>query len=65
MDDQSLKNKQKIQNVINEINNLKKYTNELANNISGEKLEEYCNKITKDIVKAQDKVEELYTKKFE
>ena len=64
MDDQTLKNKQKMQDIINEINNLKKYTYELANNTSGDKLEEYCSKITKDIIKTQYKAEELYTKKF-
>ena len=61
MDEKENKNKQKIQNILNEIDLLKKYSKDLANASQGDKLENYINKLDKDIIKAQNKLEEMYT----
>ena len=64
MDNDITKNKLKMQDIINEITLLKKYNNDLLSNSKGEKIEGYLNKLNKDITKAQDKVEIIYTKNF-
>lgn len=64
MNDEDNKNKIKMQDVINELANIKKYNNDLFNNVSGEKLENYLNELNKNIIKAQDTAETIYTKNF-
>ena len=61
MNDEIGKNKLKLQDIMIEIDNLKKYASDLANNSQGEKLENYIDKLEKDIEKAQDKLEIIYT----
>lgn len=61
MNDEMNKNKEKIQEITTEIINLKRYINELANNSQGDKLESYIDKLEKDVVKAQNKLEMLDT----
>ena len=54
--------KLKMQDIINEVTNLKRYNNELGNNIKGEKLENYIDKLNKEIMIAEDNVETIYSK---
>ena len=61
MNDEINKNKLKLEEVIKEIDNLKKYVNNLANNSKGAKLEEFIDKLDKDVIKVQNKAETLYT----
>jgi len=58
--DDLIKDKQKIEEILNEINNLKKYCNELANNTKGQKLENYINNLNKTIQLLNNKVEIIY-----
>ena len=64
MNEEMSKNKLKMNDIVNEITNIKKYNNDLANNLKGDKLEEYLDKLNKDIIKAQDKIENIYTINF-
>lgn len=64
MTDNDAKNKLKMQDIINELANLKKYNNDLFSNVSSEKLESYLNELNTKIVTAQNKAEDIYTKNF-
>ena len=55
-----IEDKQKIKDIITEIDNLKKYNNQIATNISGEVLENYVNKMNKDILDLEKDVELIY-----
>ncbi len=62
MDDDKIKSKRKIQDILMEISVLKKYINELGNNSKGEKLENYIDKLKSDALKAEDTINNIYTK---
>lgn len=55
-----IEDKQKIKDIITEIDNLKKYNNQIAANISGAVLESYANKMNKDILDLEKDVELIY-----
>ena len=59
-----VQDKAKIQEILNEISNLKRYSSELANNTRGEKLENYINSLSKNINTLNDKVELIYQDYF-
>ena len=42
------KDKEKLQEILNEINNIKRYNNELANNTRGDKLENYIGALARN-----------------
>ena len=58
------KDKEKLQEIIDEIANLKRYNNELANNTRGDKLENYINSLSRNINNLNDKVETIYQENF-
>ena len=60
MDNNVDKTKLRIQDIMSEIANLKKYNNDLRANCSGEKLEEYLDRLNNNIVQTQIKVENIY-----
>ena len=60
MDESINKDKVKIEEILNEIENLKKYNNELASSVRGEKLESYVDSLSKNIRLFQNKIEETY-----
>ena len=55
-----IKDKEKIQVILDEIANLKRYNNELASNTRGEKIENYINSLARNINVLNDKVENIY-----
>lgn len=59
-----VKDKAKIQEILDEINNLKKYSNDLANNTRGDKLENLINNLNKNINLLNNKTEEIYNNNF-
>ncbi len=59
-----VKDKAKIQEILDEIDNLKKYSNDLANNTRGEKLENLVNNLNKNINLLNNKTEEIYNNNF-
>lgn len=64
MNDTRINDKMKVQEILNEISNLKKYSNELTNNISGVKLENLINNLTKNINVLNDETEKIYDQNF-
>lgn len=58
-----MNNKIIIEDILNEIDNIKKYNKEIANNVSGDTIESYVNKIEKDINELQTKIEDSYLNK--
>ena len=58
------KDKEKIQEILDEIANLKRYNNELANNTRGDKLDNYINSLSRNINNLNDKVETIYQENF-
>ncbi len=54
------KDKAKLQEMINELSNLKKYCNELGYNTRGDKLERYINALSKNITLFDNEVENIY-----
>ncbi len=60
MNESTNKDKIKIEEIFNEIENLKKYNNELASSVRGEKLESYVDSLNKNIKLFQNKLEETY-----
>ena len=56
--------KVKIKEILNEIDNLKKYTTDLANNTRGEKLESFVNNLNKNVNLLNNKAEDIYEKFF-
>ncbi len=65
MDDKKLKDKLILDDILNEIDNLKRYNNELASNTRGEKLESYISNIQKNINTLETNVEKVYEEYFE
>lgn len=59
MNDNVDKSKLRIHDIMNEVAKLKKYNSELMANCSGEKLENYLQKLNSSIVQAQNKIEEI------
>lgn len=59
-----VKDKAKLQEILDEIDNLKKYSNDLANNTRGEKFENLINNLNKNINLLNNKTEEIYDKNF-
>ena len=64
MNDTRINDKMKVQEILNEISNLKKYSNELANNTSGDKFENLINNLTKNINVLNDETEKIYDENF-
>ena len=58
------KDKEKLQVILDEIANLKRFNNELANNTRGDKLENYINSLSRNINILNDKVENVYQDNF-
>lgn len=56
--------KVKIQEILNELTNLKNYSNDLANNIRGEKLENYTDSLNKNINILDNKTENIYENNY-
>ena len=59
------KDKDKLIEILNEIEKLKKYNNDLASNTKGKKLEGYIDSLNKDINSLKIKVEKIYEDNFE
>ena len=64
MDDTKKQDKIKIEEILEEIDNLKKYSQELASNTRGEKLENYIDNLAKNINSLGNKVETIYEEKY-
>ena len=64
MDDNTIKDKVKFEEIMNEIANLKKYSKELSINTRGEKLENYINALSRSINNFEDDVEKTYDDNF-
>ena len=60
METDMIKQKAKIQDILVEIDNLKKYINQLKNNVRNEKIESYIEIINQNITKLQDEAENYY-----
>lgn len=58
--DDLVKDKLKLEEILNEIANLKKYKNELASNTRGEALEQYIDNLSKNINLLEQSVEKTY-----
>ncbi len=65
MNELDTKDKLILDDILKEIDNLKKYNNELSINIRGEKLESYINNIQKNINTFEMNVEKVYEDNFE
>lgn len=65
MDDNKAKEKIKTQDILIEIDNLKKYIGGLASNVNSDQLESYINVIDKDITKLQDETEIFFNNKYD
>ena len=65
MDDNKAKEKIKTQDILIEIDNLKKYIGGLASNVNSDQLESYINVIDKDITKLQDETELFFNNKYD
>ena len=63
MEDKS-KYKVKIQEILNELDNLKRYSNELANNVRGDRLENYINNLSRNVVLLSEQTEKVYEDNF-
>ena len=57
MNNQDINDKLKLESILNEINNLKKYNKQLNENTKGEKLENYINVLNKSLLSLEDKIE--------
>lgn len=64
MEETKLHDKEKIQEILNEIERLKTYCNELGNNTRGPNLEEYINNLSKNITLLNNEVERIYDNSF-
>jgi len=58
------KDKLMLDDILNELDNLKKYSNELASNTRGDKLESYINSMKKNIFFLENNVEKVYDENF-
>ncbi len=57
MNNQDINDKLKLESILNEINNLKRYNKQLNENTKGEKLENYINVLNKSLLSLEDKIE--------
>ena len=57
--DDKVKDKQKLQEILNEISILQKLSSELGNNTRGDKLEEYIDTLRKNIQLLNNQVEKV------
>ena len=64
MNDELIKDKTKLDELLYELTNLKKHSNELASNTRGEKLENYIDNLSKNINSLENKVETIYEENF-
>lgn len=64
MDESKIQDKVKMKEILNEIANLKKYSNELSSNTRGEKLENYINELKNKITILNNEAEEAYDNTF-
>ena len=64
MDESKLLDKIKMQELLDELVNLKRYSNDLSNCTKGEKIELYIGELTKNINLLNNEVEEIYEKTF-
>lgn len=64
MEDSIIKDKNKIEDTLNELSNLKRYSNELANNTRGEKLENHINNLLRNITTLNDNLERIYDENY-
>lgn len=58
------KDKDKLEEILNEIEKIRKYNNDLASNTKGDKLENYIDSLDKDINSLKIKVEKIYEENF-
>lgn len=58
------KEKSKTKDILMEIDNLKKYTNQLSNNVRSEKLETFVTTMDKSITNLQDETENFYNETY-
>lgn len=58
------KNKLKTEDILIEIDNLKKYTNNVSSNIRSDKLESFVDLMNKSITKLQTETENYYNENF-
>ncbi len=59
------KDKLIFDDILIEIDNLKKYNNELANNVRGDELENYINKVNSNIHNYENNIEKIYEENFD
>ena len=59
-----IKEKSKTKDILMEIDNLKKYTNQLSNNVRSEKLENYITTMNNSISNLQDETENYYNENY-
>lgn len=58
------KEKLKTQDILSEIENLKKCTNQIANNVRSNKIESLVDNINNNVNKLQNETEVFYNRKF-
>ena len=58
------KEKIKTEDILTEIDNLKKYTNQLSSNVRSEKLESFINIMDQNINNLQNETENFYNEKY-
>lgn len=59
-----IKEKSKTKDILMEIDNLKKYTNQLSNNVRSEKLENYITTMNNSISNLENETESFYNEKY-
>jgi len=59
-----VQDKVKLQEILDEISNLKRYCNDLVNNTRGEKLENYIDNLNKSIISLENAIEIIYEKEY-
>ena len=59
-----VKEKSKTKDILMEIDNLKKYTNQLSNNVRSEKLENYITTMNNSISNLENETESFYNEKY-
>ncbi len=65
MNDEIVQEKVKAQDILVEIDNLKKYIGGLASNVNSDQLEAYIDIMDRDITKLQDETENFYNTKYD
>lgn len=64
MKESKIHDKEKIQEILSEITNLKTYCNNLGTNTRGPSLEGYINRLSKNITLLNNEVEKVYDNSF-